>query len=47
MVDDRIGAHDLQRTFNGVVAVAGISVSVQRGRILRRLGPNGAGKTMI
>ena len=40
-----IEADDLRRTFNDVMAVAGITFSVERGNIFGLLGPNGAGKT--
>jgi ABC-2 type transport system ATP-binding protein len=40
-----IEALDLQRNFNEVKAVAGISFLVHRGEIFGLLGPNGAGKT--
>lgn len=36
---------DLRRTFNGRVAVDGISFAVERGEVFGFLGPNGAGKT--
>ena len=40
-----IQVEDLRRTFNGRVAVAGISFAVDCGEIFGFLGPNGAGKT--
>ena len=40
-----IEVKDLVKKFNGLVAVAGISFTVQRGECLGLLGPNGAGKT--
>jgi len=40
-----IEVKDLVKKFNGLVAVAGISFTVQRGECLGILGPNGAGKT--
>jgi ABC-2 type transport system ATP-binding protein len=45
MADLMIEADNLQRTFKDLVAVAGISFSVQHGGIYGLLGPNGAGKT--
>jgi ABC-2 type transport system ATP-binding protein len=45
MADLMIDADNLRRTFNDLVAVAGISFSVQHGEIFGLLGPNGAGKT--
>lgn len=40
-----IEVKDLVKKFNGLVAVRGISFTVQRGECLGILGPNGAGKT--
>jgi ABC-2 type transport system ATP-binding protein len=40
-----IEVHDLSRDYNGMIAVDGISFSVEPGEIFGFLGPNGAGKT--
>ena len=40
-----IEVHDLSRDYNGMIAVNGISFSVEPGEIFGFLGPNGAGKT--
>jgi ABC-2 type transport system ATP-binding protein len=42
---DMIEVRELRRSFGPVVAVDGISFSVQKGQVLGLLGPNGAGKT--
>jgi branched-chain amino acid transport system permease protein len=36
---------NLTRTFNGVPAVDGVSISIQKGRLTGLIGPNGAGKS--
>ena len=40
-----IEAHDLRKTFGRTVALDGIALKVEEGRILGLIGPNGAGKT--
>jgi branched-chain amino acid transport system permease protein len=38
---------DLTRTFEGVPAVAGVSISIRAGRLTGLIGPNGAGKSTM
>ena len=40
-----LAAQDLQKSFNGNKAVAGVSFTIGKGEIFGLLGPNGAGKT--
>lgn len=40
-----IEAHNLRKTFGATVALDGINLRVEEGRILGVIGPNGAGKT--
>jgi len=40
-----IKVENLRKTYNGLIAVAGISFAVKKGEIFGILGPNGAGKT--
>lgn len=39
--------HDVEVRFGGVVALAGLSFSIEAGRICALIGPNGAGKTTL
>lgn len=43
--DAAIEAHHLRKLYGGKVAVADLSLAVQRGEVFGFLGPNGAGKT--
>ncbi len=45
MTDVILEARDLRKQFGGLVAVDGVSLSVQRGSVHSIIGPNGAGKT--
>ena len=45
MADAFLVAQDLQKSFNGNKAVAGVSFTIGKGEIFGLLGPNGAGKT--
>ena len=45
MTDRVIDTHALTKVFGAKTAVAGLSLSVQRGEVFGFLGPNGAGKT--
>jgi branched-chain amino acid transport system ATP-binding protein len=50
MVDDVAGpalleVHGVSKTFGGIAAVSGVSLSVRRGESVGLVGPNGAGKT--
>ncbi len=38
---------DIGKSFGGVIAVAGVSFSIQAGQICALIGPNGAGKTTL
>jgi ABC-2 type transport system ATP-binding protein len=43
--DAAIMARGLRKSYDGVPAVAGVDLTVQRGEVFALLGPNGAGKT--
>jgi ABC-2 type transport system ATP-binding protein len=45
MSDLAVDIRDVQKTFDGHVAVQGLSLAVPRGSVYGLLGPNGAGKT--
>ena len=42
-----VAMHDVARLFGGSAALAGVSLSVERGRLVTLTGPNGAGKTTL
>ena len=42
-----IDVHEVSKSFGGVVANSGISLSVEKGGITGLIGPNGSGKTTL
>jgi ABC-2 type transport system ATP-binding protein len=44
-LENAIETNDLTRSFNGLMAVDKLNISVERGEVFGLLGPNGAGKT--
>ena len=42
-----ISAESLEVNFGGLVAIAGVSLTVRRGEVFGLIGPNGAGKTTL
>jgi len=38
-------AENLSKTFGGIRAVSGVSLSIKRGRVVGLIGPNGSGKS--
>lgn len=47
MIDVILGAQDITKTFGGIRAVNGASLSVERGSITGLIGPNGSGKSTL
>jgi ABC-2 type transport system ATP-binding protein len=46
-VDAMIQAHGLAKSYGRTIALRGVDLAVQQGRVLGLLGPNGAGKTTL
>lgn len=42
-----VATHDVARLFGQSAALAGVSLSVEKGRLVTLIGPNGAGKTTL
>jgi branched-chain amino acid transport system ATP-binding protein len=47
VITSQLVVEDLHLRFGGVLALAGVSLSVQKGEIFAIIGPNGAGKTSL
>ena len=47
MHDVILEATGIQKAFGGVMAVAGVDLTIQRGEVFALIGPNGAGKTTM
>jgi branched-chain amino acid transport system ATP-binding protein len=46
-VDPLLEVHGVSKTFGGIAAVSGVTLSVQKGESVGLVGPNGAGKTTL
>jgi len=46
-MSDLLSVEDMHVRFGGVVALAGVSLSVEPGSVFAVIGPNGAGKTSL
>lgn len=46
-MDVAVAARDVRRTYGETVALAGVSLEIERGSIFGLIGPNGAGKTTL
>ena len=47
MTETMLEITDLYKSFGGVAAINGVSLSVEQGEVHAIIGPNGAGKTTL